>query len=70
MMGMTFSHYRIIEKSGRGGMGEVFLAHDSFLDREVALTLLPDTFVRMAVAETSDSGSHFENPPTGHRPRL
>ena len=54
LIAKTLAHYEIIDKIGSGGMGEVYRARDTRLDRDVAIKLLPekisaDGFARSAV---------------------
>jgi eukaryotic-like serine/threonine-protein kinase len=48
MIGKTLGHYEISNQLGKGGMGEVYRAHDTKLNRDIALKVLPAAFANDA----------------------
>ena len=55
MIGTTISHYKILSKIGQGGMGVVYLAEDTKLERKVALKFLPTQY-----SSNAEILSHFK----------
>jgi len=53
--GSTLGHYQILAPIGKGGMGEVYRARDTRLDRDVAIKILPPAF-----AADADRMARFE----------
>jgi serine/threonine protein kinase len=56
MVGASLNQYRITASIGAGGMGEVFRARDTRLNRDVAIKALPKDFVAVAAAEALRAG--------------
>ena len=65
MIGKKLSHYTVLDRLGAGGMGEVYLARDEHLGRDVALKILPEEFTGdpKRVARFHRDG---ESEPRGH----
>ena len=70
-VGAWLGHYAVTAKLGEGGMGEVWRATDTQLNRDVAPKILPEAFAadpdRLARVHARDAGSR-QPEPSRHRP--
>ena len=61
MIGTRIGQFRVLEKLGEGGMGEVFIAEDTRLKRRVALKFLPPHY-----SKDEEFKARFEHEATAH----
>src|SRR5436190_5665082 len=71
MIGQTLDHYRIVSKHGEGGMGVVYKAHDTHMDRPVAIKVLPpekvaDTARKQRFVQEAKTASALNHPNIVH----
>jgi serine/threonine protein kinase len=67
VIAQSITHYRIIKKLGTGGMGEVYLAEDTNLDRKVAIKCLPpestaDESAKMRLIREAKAAAKLDHP--------